>query len=555
MIKRFFSKGKCGLDYVLGVGKANDPRHPTIIAGDPDEVRRIIDSLTFATPFTSCALSFERVITDNEAIHAIASFEEALLPGVDTTEWDRVWVRHTEHEKDPVTKDLVKDGLVRTALHCIFANVHLPSGKPLHPYYYYYSVDKLRMDSWQELYNLTYGYASPKDANRQRVFYLGRNLPKKTAITKKIINEAVIASLANGEFATREGLCEWLEEQGVHTRLKNKSISVTHESLKKPIRLEGALYVSGGIERAISDKENDFHAGAGSRKPNLEEYRRRFDECINRKREELARKYYRDSNGGDKGYSQGDQADQIMDFGRGISHGGLPADSTLCGLENQSLSNVTNAPGSSLHLGQAERIPSPPLRNERDDRVCSDYPRCNSAELENIHNPSAERAASSNERRHDTTTGKNSDSSIKLHHENTTINTNTSHVVGAKAPRLSPAERGTPDPAAPRLGGRSGEQTRPMGKGTGEQTYQMGTRTDTELRTIGEIVEGIVGFIAKLIERLSRKRAVECELRERTDRKRELRNRDDREHELRIRTDQEREYIHERAGGGGLEMN
>jgi len=37
MIKRFFSKGKCSLSYVLGAGKTDDPRHPTILAGNPDE--------------------------------------------------------------------------------------------------------------------------------------------------------------------------------------------------------------------------------------------------------------------------------------------------------------------------------------------------------------------------------------------------------------------------------------------------------------------------------------------------------------------------------------
>jgi len=232
MLVKFMPKGRCGIDYVLGAGRKDDTRNPTVIAGDADQCRALVAGLNFKNRLTSCVLSYEMEITPAEAARDIASFEQALLPGLDTTAWDRLWVRHTEFEKDPITKQVLPGGRVRTALHCIIPNVHLPSGKRLQPFWK--GADLKRIEAWQELTNAAHGYASPKDPARRRDLVISSRLPANVAAIKAQLNANVIAAVKNGEIITHETLVAWLQKQDFKlTRPPTKSISLRHPALKK----------------------------------------------------------------------------------------------------------------------------------------------------------------------------------------------------------------------------------------------------------------------------------------------------------------------------------
>jgi hypothetical protein len=282
MLFKVFPKGRCGLNYVLGIGRKDDPRRPSVIAGNsPDEVGAIIKGLTFKNPFTSLALSYERRLTVAEAQRDIAGFEAALLPGLDTTAWARVWIRH--------------EG---TALHCIIANIHLPTGRRLQPYYHF--ADRKRMKAWQEATNHAHGYASPKDPARQRAFFIGARLPKSVAELKTALTEGATASLARGEITSRENLLEWFCAQGFEiARVTAKSISLKHHELKRNLRLQGAIYEHDGINRAREGSQPSPREGTHFSDENLAKYRRDLEQGIAKRRAELHRQFESHMRGGD----------------------------------------------------------------------------------------------------------------------------------------------------------------------------------------------------------------------------------------------------------------
>jgi len=341
MILKVFPKGHASLAYCLGANLENDPRQPTILAGNAAQTQQIINGLAFANPYTSLVLTCDRELSLEEAYRDIADFEATLLPGLDSSAYSRVWIHHTEREKNPITKEILPGGRVRTALHCIIANVHLPTGKRLQPYYD--RVDRKRMEAWQELTNYEHGYASPKDPNRRRAFFLSSRLPKSIGELKATLNESVIGAIKTGEITTRENLCEWLKAQGFEiARITKKSISLKHPAHNKNLRMEGELYEHNGVERTIGGIQQEPHRSTGISDDDLARYRRDLAEGLERKRGELFKKFenrVRSSNatlgGASRKISAADSADvnrrgrgdfasgdtgRLMDFEAGATH-------------------------------------------------------------------------------------------------------------------------------------------------------------------------------------------------------------------------------------------
>ena len=290
MIFKVFPKGRATLAYCLGANRENDPRQPAILAGDAVQIQKIINGLTFANPFTSLVLTYDRKLSLQEAYRDIADFEAALFPGLDSSSYSRVWIQHAEHEKDPISKEILPDGHVRTALHCIIANVHLPTGKRLQPYYD--RADRKRMEAWQEITNHERGYASPKDPNRRRAFFLSSRLPKTIGELKNTLNESVIGAIKAGEITTRENLCEWFKAQGFEiVRITKKSISLKHPAHDKNLRMEGEIYEYNGVERTVGGIQQEPHRNDGISDADLARHRRNLADGIDRKRGEIFRNF------------------------------------------------------------------------------------------------------------------------------------------------------------------------------------------------------------------------------------------------------------------------
>jgi len=348
MLVKFMPKGRAGIAYNSGKGRTHDPREPKCLAGDPGKTQTIIDSLDFANPETSVVLTYDREITDQEATQDIASFEEMLLPGMTPgLDYERVWHRHREYPKDPVTRQPDTSKPPRTGLHGNFANLHQPTGKRLQPYFD--RTDRKRVEAWQELTNDARGYGSPKDDSRRRAVVLNINqLPRSVADLKATLTEAIIANVNAEQISTREELCAWLEQQGFKVERATKaSISVSHPTLKKNLRLKGALYEPGGLEDAARARDAGEEPERRVREIGSDQRRRDLEEGLQRKRLELAERYPDRSAKNPGGLGVGSQEDpgslrendrggaqeigrlsaQDLDHGRGLSAPGHSPDS------------------------------------------------------------------------------------------------------------------------------------------------------------------------------------------------------------------------------------
>ena len=202
------------MEYCNGANaKGHDPREPKLLEGDPLRVSSLIKSLDFCNPFTSFAICIDREVDDERSRQHITSFEAAILPGLTRgLEYESTWYKHREYPRDPLTKCQDLSRSPKTTLHGIFANVELSTGKRLQPYFD--PVDRKRMESWQELTNLEFGYNSPKDPSRKRLVVLTANrMPRTVIATKQKITDAIVALIVAGKMRTRAELVEWLGRQ------------------------------------------------------------------------------------------------------------------------------------------------------------------------------------------------------------------------------------------------------------------------------------------------------------------------------------------------------
>ena len=287
-------KGTCSLAYILGTNKkGHDERDPILLAGNPERAQRLIDGLASVNPFTSLVLSYEREITRAEAERDITSFEKALFPGLDDAEWERVWVMHREHEKDPTTKKPIKDGRTRTGLHCVIPNVHLHTGKIIKPYWD--KIDRKRLNIWRDLTNLTHNYASPNDPARARPFKLDNNLPPKVAGLKVAIFQNIFSAINNGEVLSLEDRCTYLVKHGFKIERTTKNfISISHPDLKRHIRLKGKIYEPRNTDSTVEPRHIDQDPNLGRRGKSREELERELAERCERKSRELDKLFHRD---------------------------------------------------------------------------------------------------------------------------------------------------------------------------------------------------------------------------------------------------------------------
>lgn len=287
--------GRCGLAYVLGVGRDNDPREPMVICGNPVNTQRLIECLPFASPFFSVEISFEpeAVLTPSKELQAIRSYERALLPGrTPGIDFDRVWVRHLE---------TMADGRRRVALHGIYPKLDLRTTKRLD--HYIAQRDFRRMHLWQRIFNETYGYADPDDPARKRDVSIASNrLPKSVKEIFRLLETAIYDGIEQWEIRSRADLISFLEGTCgcVIKRQQKKYITIIHADHPKPIRLRGGIYElnpedprkpSAALARAIETASGRAPDPIAKLQPVSLEERREFQRLVERHAFSLSKRY------------------------------------------------------------------------------------------------------------------------------------------------------------------------------------------------------------------------------------------------------------------------
>ena len=264
MIVKVFKQGKntgtSPVDYLLG--KNRDRELATVLRGNPEQTIELIDSLDFATKYTSGCLSFEEPdIPEEEKQRIMDSFEQNLMAGMSKQQYEILWVQHQDKE--------------RLELNYVIPNVELKTGKRLQPYYD--KADRQRVNAWQEITNNDFNLTDPNDPEKRRMFNYGRNLPEQKKQAIESITNGLLAYVEAGEIKNRQDVVQNLKDNGFNvTRQTKKSISITFPGEARATRLTGALY------------EQSFKSGEGVREEieaNIQRYRQQREQRVKQARQ------------------------------------------------------------------------------------------------------------------------------------------------------------------------------------------------------------------------------------------------------------------------------
>jgi hypothetical protein len=254
--------GSGPVDYLTG--KDRDREGASVLRGDLEVTRALIDSSLYSKKYTSGVLSFEeRDLPDDQKQKIMDSFQDMLLPGLDRDQYDCLWVEHQDKG--------------RLELNFVIPNTELLSGKRLQPYYH--PVDGARVDCWKRLVNDALNLHSPDDPANRRALCTPNDLPETTKEAQESITNGLLSLTESGVITTRDDVVRALTEGGFNVvRQNNKSISIENPEGGRNIRLKGALY------------EKDFQFGPELREEierRSEQYRAQRKERIPELRAEL----------------------------------------------------------------------------------------------------------------------------------------------------------------------------------------------------------------------------------------------------------------------------
>lgn len=201
---------------------------PVVASGNPDDLYESVAYGNHIGRYTSGVLRFTEQISKDFQQKAIEGFQNALLPGLDPSQYHALWVRHED-----------KGGV---ELHFLIGGEELTTGKRLNAYYA--KVDQSRVNHWKNFFNARYGLSDPNDPLRQQTTRLTKNLPqdKKSLIIE--LDDRISIKVENGEIHNRKDITNYLKELKLEVSRETKSsISIKDPNGgKQNIRLKGAFY-------------------------------------------------------------------------------------------------------------------------------------------------------------------------------------------------------------------------------------------------------------------------------------------------------------------------
>jgi hypothetical protein len=251
MIVKFFSRGSGGGDspvnYLLGDDR--DREGASILRGNAEITKELINSTDYARRYTSGALSFEEshksISAETKAI-VMDNFEKTLFSGLESDQYNILWVQHTDKDD-------------RLELNFLIPNQELRSGKRLQPFFHI--ADLKRVNAFQNVTNMDFKFSDPHDPSKKRFnsphFSRSASLkgidPKDyTAeqtrlVTHKSVKNELTAHVydlaSSAKFKNRAGIQKELERSGYEIkRVTDRAISVKSPKFAKNIRLDDAIF-------------------------------------------------------------------------------------------------------------------------------------------------------------------------------------------------------------------------------------------------------------------------------------------------------------------------
>ena len=272
MIVKFFSRGSGGGDspvnYLLGENR--DRAGESILRGNAEITKELINSTDYARRYTSGALSFEeshKSITDKQKNKIMNDFEKTLFAGLQPDQYNILWIEHTDKDD-------------RLELNFLIPNQELRSGKRLQPFYV--GSDMKRVNAFQNVTNMTYRLSDPHDPSKKRFNspHFSRSASLKgiekkdytekqlELVTHKSVKNELTAYIyelaSSARFKNRAAIQRELERSGYEIkRVTDRAISVKSPKFAKNIRLDDAIFsvdfrAQDYIAVAMQQKQRDY---------------------------------------------------------------------------------------------------------------------------------------------------------------------------------------------------------------------------------------------------------------------------------------------------------
>ena len=283
------SKGKRGVVEYLLNERAQEGTAVTL-RGNPEVTRALIQSISRKHKYLSGGLMFakDEYITDTQKEEIMSAFEEVLFAGLDSTQYNILWVEH--HDKD------------RLELNFVVPRIELASGNDLD--LYTHRRDLPLFDMWKNGINAKYGLADPNNPRRARTMTERTKVARNDGTiiaNRKNLDETLHTLVQDGQIHSRDQMIELLEQSGYQiTRKNEESISVKHPDIgKKALRLNGGIYSeaftsAGGIESLSKARERrieayDNKAARGDTGRNRDVYQKYLQRRIDRHQRRYAK--------------------------------------------------------------------------------------------------------------------------------------------------------------------------------------------------------------------------------------------------------------------------
>lgn len=229
MVVKFFSNKKGGsekaLDYLLNEREKDGTAR--VLVGDEQLTRNIINSISFKHKVCVGCLSFEEENINEDLKYKIMSdFEKHLLPSLESNQYNILWVEHTDKN--------------RLELNFVIPKIELSRKIALNPFYH--KQDLSRVDTWQNLINLTNNFTNPKDPAKERTL---QGASKKIRLQKDYekLDVDLHELVKSGQIKNREQMIELLKQNQIFVnRVGSDYISLKLPDSKKQRRYKGGIY-------------------------------------------------------------------------------------------------------------------------------------------------------------------------------------------------------------------------------------------------------------------------------------------------------------------------
>lgn len=355
MVVKFFSNKKGGsvkaLDYLLNEREKDGTAR--VLVGDEQLTRNIINSISFKHKVCVGCLSFEEQNIDEDLKYKIMEdFEKNLLPSLESDQYNILWVEHTDKG--------------RLELNFVIPKIELTRKIALNPFYH--KQDLSRVDVWQNLTNVTYGFTDPKDPAKQRTL---QGASKKISLQKDYeeLDVTLHEIVKSGQIKSRDQMIELLNQNGIFVnRVGSDYISLKLPSSKKARRYKGGIYSEQftsirGFEKICEDTKS--RVDAYNRRDTQSEigfFTDKLNEYTQRKAEYIQSKYSR----------RVESKEQIsISNNRSIQSNNIDYNNDILfpiGKSNAKFTNLANTFRFTIHTGKSEVYKSTKQRSNTKPR-------------------------------------------------------------------------------------------------------------------------------------------------------------------------------------------